>query len=192
MNTMASEAPDLLAAEAAAHSTEAAPKAAPRGAAAPAASGIQTAWTRLGPRERRLVAVVGGLLAALLLWAIAIRPAWTAVTDTSRRLPQLDAQLAEMQRLASESRELRGAPRLQPAQASAAIKAATEALGTAGKLTQAGERATLTLTNASGDQLQRWLVDARTNARARTIEAKLTRAAAGYSGTIVVQLPAAN
>ncbi len=162
----------------------------PRTAAA--TTGLQTAWRRLGARERSLVTWVGALLGALLLWALAVRPAWTAAQESVRRLPQLDAQLTEMQRLAVESRELRGVPRLQLQQASAALKTASDAMGAAGKLTLAGERGTLTLTNATGDQVQRWLVDARTTARARTIEAKLTRAAAGYSGTIVVALPAPN
>ena len=80
-------------------------------------------------------------------------------------------------------------PKIQPSQATAALKTATDTLGPVGKLSLAGDRATLTLSNANGDQLKRWLVDARTTARARTVEAKLSRSAAGYSGTVVVALP---
>jgi general secretion pathway protein M len=157
-----------------------------------AMSGVKGTWSRLGARERQLVSIVGALVAALLLWLLAVRPAWTAANDASARLPTLDAQLKNMQRLAIESKELRTAPRLAAPQAIAALKAATDTLGAAGKLTQAGERATLTLTNATGEQIQRWMVDARTTARARTLEAKLTRSGTGYSGTIVVALPAPN
>jgi general secretion pathway protein M len=193
---MATDARDLPKDDAAGRGALDAAMSAPRGvdksAATAPASGPRSAWARLGSRERRMVTWVGALVAALLLWTVAIRPALTVTQETSRRLPQLDAQLTEMQRLAAESRELRGVPRLQPAQASAALKSSTDALGAAGKLTLAGERATLTLTNATGEQVQRWLVDARSAARARTIEAKLTRVAAGYSGTIVVALPATN
>ncbi len=188
---MATDALDPIA-----DAVDAAAKPASRGpsATAPAAplAGVSGAWAKLGARERRLVSIVGGLIALLLLWVLAVRPAWTVVGDSTSRLPSLDAQLKDMQRLAIESKELRGAPRLPTSQSAAALKTATNALGAAGKLTPAGERATLTLTNATGEQIQRWLVDARSNARARTIEAKLTRAGAGYSGTIVVALPAPN
>lgn len=189
---MATDALDALT-----DATDAAAKPGSRGATAPAASaqsmaGIKGVWARLGVRERKLVGIVGALVAALLLWVLAVRPAWTAANDAATRLPTLDAQLKTMQRLGVESRELRTAPRLPPAQSAAALKTATDTLGAAGRLTPAGERATLTLTNATGEQIQRWLVDARTNARARTLEAKLTRSAVGYSGTIVVALPAPN
>lgn len=146
-------------------------------------------WARLGHRERRLVTVGAIVLGTLLLWALAIRPAWNAMREAHTRLPALDTQLQDMQRLAVESKELRGAPKIQPSQATAALKTATDTLGPVGKLSLAGDRATLTLSNANGDQLKRWLVDARTTARARTVEAKLSRSAAGYSGTVVVALP---
>lgn len=189
---MATDALDALA-----EATDAAKPAARGSGGSPAAAsgafvGAKSAWAKLGSRERRLVSIVGTLVAALLLWLLAVRPAWTSANDAATRLPTLDAQLKNMQRLAVESKELRSAPRLAATQAAAALKTATDTLGAAGKLTPAGERATLTLTNATGEQIQRWLVDARTTARARTLEAKLTRSGTGYSGTIVVALPAPN
>lgn len=54
-----------------------------------------------------------------------------------------------------------------------------------------GERAVLTLNGASPAQLRDWLVQARTGARARPVQAQLTRNAQGYSGTIVLALGAA-
>ena len=104
-----------------------------------------------------------------------------------------DARRAAQEHAAPRGRKQRTSRCAAPCagQAAAALKTATDTLGATGKLTPAGERATLTLTNASGEQIKRWLVDARTTARARTIEAKLHRSGAGYSGTVVV-LPAAN
>lgn len=154
-----------------------------------ALSALRAWWTKLAPRERRVVAFGLGLLALALVWMLALRPALAVVRDTPARIAVLDEQLQQMQRMALEGKELRGAPRLPPAQAQAALKVATDALGATGRLTLAGDRATLSLTNASGDQLRRWLVDARTNARARAVEAKLTRGAAGYNGSVVVALP---
>ncbi|MFN7197987.1 MAG: type II secretion system protein M, partial [Hylemonella sp.] len=92
-------------------------------------------------------------------------------------------------REAAESRELRDAPRINLAQASTALQATTERLGDNGKLQVIGDRATLTLTNADGDQLRRWLAEARSGARARPVEANLTRGPQGHSGTLVVALP---
>ena len=52
-----------------------------------------------------------------------------------------------------------------------------------------GERAVLTLNGASTSQLRAWLAEVRSGARARPVEANLTRGAEGYSGTVVVALP---
>jgi len=54
------------------------------------------------------------------------------------------------------------------------------------------DRATLTLNGANGSQLRDWLVEARSSARARPLEANLTRGPQGYSGSIVVALPGAS
>ena len=42
------------------------------------------------------------------------------------------------------------------------------------------------------DQVRAWLGDVRTGARARAVEANLTRSDAGLSGTVVVALPSGN
>lgn len=146
-------------------------------------------WAAMAPRERLAVGLMGALIALALLYLVAIRPAWQVVRDAPTRIASLDAQLQHMQRLAVDSKELRGTPRMPPSQAAAALKSATDAMGTVGRLTVTGDRATLTLTNANGDQLRRWLIDARSAARARPVEATLSREPGGYSGSVVVALP---
>ena len=71
-------------------------------------------------------------------------------------------------------------------QAAAALRAATERLGEQGKLVLQAERAILTLNNAGTGALRDWLAEARSGARARPLEATLTRGGQGYSGTLVV------
>ena len=78
-----------------------------------------------------------------------------------------------------------------PAQSQAALKATTERLGDKGRLSLQGDRAVLTLTNASSGQLRDWLSEARSGARARPVEANLSRAPQGYSGSLIVALGAA-
>ena len=146
-------------------------------------------WRALGQRERRGLSIAAWVVGLFLLWALAIAPAWRTVRSAPQQLDQLDAQLQSMQRQANEARELRAIPALGATQAAAALKAASDELAGAGRLQLNGDRATLTLTNANGTQLREWLAEARSAARARPVEANLTRSPQGYSGSIVVALP---
>lgn len=145
-------------------------------------------WHKLAPRERMLVGGTALLLALLLLWMVAIRPAWRSLSELPGQLDAVELQLQQMQRLAAESRELRALPRVQNQQADEALRGATERLGSNARLSVAGDRATLTLSGVSGEALVAWLGEARSAARARPEEAKLSRGANGYSGTVVLSL----
>ncbi len=146
-------------------------------------------WRALGTRERRGIAIAAWVLGLFLLWVLAIAPAWRTARDAPAQLDRLDAQLQQMQRQANEARELRATPVLGTTQSAAALRAASDALGAAGRLQVVGDRATLTLSGINGTQLRDWLAEARSAARARPLEANLTRAPQGYSGSIVVALP---
>jgi general secretion pathway protein M len=150
---------------------------------------LRARWLALGARERQWLTIAGWIVGAALLWVIAIGPAWRSVSSAPARLDQLDAQLQQMQRMAGEARALRGAPAVGAVQSQAAVKGATDALGGVARLQLAGDRATVTFTNASGAQLREWLNEVRGAARARPVEASLTRGAQGYSGSVVLALP---
>ncbi len=150
---------------------------------------VQARWQALGARERRLLVWAGRLLAVALVWFVAVQPAWRTARAAPVRLDQLDSQLQQMQRLAGEARQLRGAPAVGAVQAQAAVKAACDALGGAARLQLGGDRATITFTNIGGPQLREWFDEVRTAARARPLEASLTRGTQGYSGTVVLALP---
>jgi general secretion pathway protein M len=145
-------------------------------------------WRALTPRDRRFVAVAATVIGLLLAWWIAVQPAWRTVRDAPALIDRLDAQLQQMQRLAAEGRELRGTPPVSPGQSASVLQAATARLGDRARLAIAGDRATLTLNGASSEQLRAWLSEARSGARARPLEAQLSRGTAGYSGTLVVAL----
>lgn len=146
-------------------------------------------WRQLALRERRLVTGMAVAIALLLVWTIAVRPAWRSLSELPGQLDAVELQLQQMQRLASESRELRALPRVQSAQAEAALRGATERLGANAKLSLVGDRATLSLNGVSGEALVAWLGEVRSAARARPEEAKLSRSPSGYSGTVVLSLP---
>ena len=145
-------------------------------------------WAALSGRDRRLLALAGAVLGLFITWTVAVQPALRTLQSAPAQREALDGQWQAMQRLAAETKDLRGAPPVNVEQSSAALRAATERLGDKGRLALQGERAVLTLQGASTSQLRDWLAEARSGARARPVEARLARAADGYSGTIVVAL----
>lgn len=144
------------------------------------------AWGRLAPRERRLVAAAGTLLLIAALWFAFLQPALRTLREAPPKIDRLDAQLQLMQSLATQSNGLRGATPVPQAQAVAALRSATETLQGKARLTLVGDRATLTLNGIDALSLQRWLTEARSAARARPVEAQLTRSGGGYDGSLVV------
>lgn len=145
-------------------------------------------WASLSARDRRLIALAGTVLGLFITWTLAVQPAWRTLQAAPAQRESLDAQWQAMQQLAAEAKGLRGAPPVSIDQSSAALQVATERLGDKGRLALQGERAVLTVQGASTSQLRDWLAEARSGARARPVEARLTRAAQGYSGTVVVAL----
>ena len=145
-------------------------------------------WAARSTRDRRLLGLAGTVLGLFITWSLAVQPAWRTLQVAPAQRDTLDGQWQAMQRLAAEAKDLRAAPPVNIEQSAAALRAATERLGDQGRLALQGERAVLTLQGASTSQLRDWLAEARSGARARPVEARLTRAAQGYSGTVVVAL----
>ena len=145
-------------------------------------------WAVRSARDRRLLGLAGTVLGLFITWSLAVQPAWRTLQVAPVQRDALDWQWQAMQRLAAEAKDLRAAPPVSIEQSSAALRAATERLGDHGRLAMQGERAVLTLQGVSTSQLRDWLAEARSGARARPVEARLTRAAQGYSGTVVVAL----
>ena len=147
-------------------------------------------WRGLGARERRSLAAAAVLVCLALLWMVALQPAWNIARDAPRRLAELDAQLQAMQAQAAETQALRSVAPLAAGQAAQALQAATGRLGARARLVLQGERAALTLEDVTPGELQAWLAEARAGARARAIEAQLTRGERGLGGTVIVALGA--
>jgi general secretion pathway protein M len=142
----------------------------------------------LAPRERRGLQLAGALVGVLVLWLLLVQPALRTLREVPAQIDRRDAQLQQMQRLAAEARDLRGAPTVSPDQAGATLKTATERLGERARLTLLGDRATVTLSGVEGPRLRSWLAEVRSGARARVIDVQLTHGAQGYQGTVVLVL----
>ncbi len=145
-------------------------------------------YAALAPRERVMVAVMGSAVAFLVVWLLLVRPAWNTLAQGPALRAQADLQLLDMQKLAAEAKALRAMPPVPQAQAEQVLKSATEALGGKAKLALAGDKATLSVTGASGEDIRQWLLQARGGARARPIEASLVRSGDGYNGTLIVSV----
>jgi general secretion pathway protein M len=170
------------------HTTPPAQGAATATSTGAAGQALQAWWKGLAVRERRMVAGAAAVLGAALLWSVAVAPALRTLNTAPARLDQLDAQLQTMQALAQEAAALRQLPPVNLAQSAEALKAASERLGDSAKLSVQGDRAVLTVSNLGTEALRAWLTEVRSGARARPVEANLSRGPQGYSGSIVLAL----
>ncbi len=143
-------------------------------------------WTSMAPRERRLVAAMLAVIAVFVLWTVAVQPAWRTLQRAPAQLDSLDADLQLMQRLAGEAIELRAATPIGAGQSTLALTAASDRLGAKARLSVQRDRAVLTLDGIGSDALRGWLLEVRSGARARVIEAQLARTPQGYVGTLTV------
>jgi general secretion pathway protein M len=151
---------------------------------------LRERWRRLAARDQRLALLALAALCALLVWSVAIQPAWRTLRDAPAQRDLLDLQLQEMRTLAAEVQQLRNAPALSAEQSATALRAASERLGARARLSLQGDRAVLTLNGVSSTQLREWLVEARAGARARPVEAQLSRGAQGFNGSLVLSFGA--
>lgn len=173
---------------------------------------LQTHWQALAPREQNLVLAAGGLVALALLWWVALAPALATLRAAPARHAALDTQLQRMHSLQAEAQQLQAAPRTTPGDTVGALRTAlTQRLGNTAQLNVVGDRATVTLKGAPADAVAQWLAQARSNARATPVEARLARSAPAaasnapapvtlgnggaplprWDGTVVLALPAA-
>lgn len=160
----------------------------PRPGAAAWRAPLARRWQGLGVRERRGLSFAAVVVGLALLWLVALQPAWLIVRESPRRLAELDAQLQAMQAQAAEAQALRSVAPPAAGQSAQALQAATERMGPRARLSLQGERAVLTLDGVAPGELQAWLAEARAGARARAVEARLTRGERGLGGTVVVAL----
>ena len=156
-------------------------------------SGLARKWTQLAPREQQLVAGAAGLVVAAIVWWLLLAPALGVVRSAEAQHRALDTQLQRMRGLQAQAVALQSQPRQTVDEASRQLEATVkDKFGTNARMTIAGERVTIALTGASPEALGQWLIQARTNARALPVEARLTRnAASRWDGTLVLALPAA-
>ena len=153
---------------------------------------LRSHWQALAPREQSLVRGAALLVAAALLWWLALAPALQTLRTAPARHAVLDAQLQTMRTLQDEAERLKGAPRADPDNAARALQTAvTDRLGTSARMNLLGDRATVTLKGAPAAALAPWLAQVRSNAKSVPQEVHLVRGnAAPVAAATVTGAPA--
>ena len=154
-----------------------------------AIASAQTRWAQVSPREQRLVRGALTLLALVLVWFVALRPALATLRSVQSQGPQLRAQLQDMLQLQAQAQVLQALPAAQTQDSKSLLEAALATLGATAQMSLTGDRATITLEGSSADALAQWLSQARLNARARPLELHLTQSQGLWKGRIVLQMP---
>ncbi len=182
---------------------------------------LQSQWRAIAPRERMLVRVASSVMVVAMLWWVAVAPALVTLQNAETQRRTLGAELQLMQNLQAQAKTLQAQPTLSRDDALRALETSVkQTLGASAQLSIAGDRATVSLRSTSPEALAQWLAQARVNARALPIEARLARATInpstpaptptptptpnpplspppsstspvlGWSGTLVLNLPA--
>lgn len=102
-------------------------------------------WAERAPRERSILLVAGVLLLAVVVYLIAIEPAWTGIARLERSLPQQRSNAAELEALLAEVKAMKA----RPAVATMSATDARSALE--GSLTRAGIKAARIVPLSDGD-----------------------------------------
>lgn len=155
---------------------------------------LKAGWSQLGTREKNLLRLSAALVLGALLWQFSLKPAIATLRSADAQASALNAQLQQMRAAQAQAQTLQKQPPLDFDAASRALSAATrQTLGASAQLSMVGERASVTLKDASPDALADWLIQARLNARSVPLEAQLVRGSAPagvtWSGTVMMALP---
>lgn len=150
-------------------------------------------WQAFNPREKTLVGSALALVAAALLWWVAVAPALGVIKTAQTQRAALEAQLQQMQNLQAQAKALQALPKIKSADAARALEALTrQNLGAAAQLSLSGNQATLSLTSVSAEALAQFLTQARLAANALPSQARLRRSTVkpqAWDGTLVLSLP---
>ena len=147
-------------------------------------------WDGMALRERRMLAGAGVVVVLAVLWLVGVAPAIKTLVAAPAQIATLDAQLQAMQKLAAQAKTLQSRPAVTREEALRTLESSLQQrLGSSAQLNVVGERVNVVLKGAAPDVLAQWLGQARVASRAVATQARLTRGAAGWDGTLVLELP---
>ena len=156
----------------------------------------QQRWLDMSGRERAGLSLALGLLALALVWSVGVAPAWRQWQQGQAQTQALQTQWQGLQALQAQVSALKGQSRVRPDDAARLLQASVATLGPNASLVVNGDMATVQIKGASAAALSTWLAQARTQAQALPVQARLSRMAAngttGTTGTLGAANPSGN
>jgi general secretion pathway protein M len=139
-------------------------------------------WRALANRERQMVVAAAAILLLALGYLVAFEPAWVGRQKLAKELPQLRAQLAQMDALSSEARRISGAGsnNESPASLRQAVEASVASAGLKPYMTQGnfqGDLIEVKFNAAPFAVLATWLAATVRETRVRVVDANVQREA---------------
>jgi general secretion pathway protein M len=149
-------------------------------------------WIGLARRERVGVIAASALVAAALLYLLALEPAWRSRARLASELPRLRAEVVELDALAAEAKTLKVRTRTpeSPAQTKAALtKLLAERRIAESAIRDDGERFVVSARRADAAAWLSWLQEASSELPLRVSAARMSRVAPGVVDAEVTLAP---
>ena len=148
------------------------------------------------PRERQLLSIALALLVIAFIWWTLVAPALQTYRASSAAHAKLDTDLAHMQAMANEAKQVRARSVVSAEQAQAWLGASIKKLGKA-TLQMQGSRVQVNFVGASPESIAMWLAEARSTVQLLPLQANWKRSAGAANtanvlldGSMVLELPA--
>lgn len=139
---------------------------------------ISEFWSAREPREKRLLTIAGVVIGIALVYSIGFEPAFEGRAKLREALPELRAQLAQMQAEAREARDLSTAAAGVPPSGDALHQALVDSLGAHGlqnvQVTALGDSMQIRAKNVSFGDWIGWVDDVRKQNKVQVSEANVT------------------
>ena len=140
-------------------------------------------WMDLSGRERLGLGLALLVLALALLWSLGVAPAWRQWQQGQAQTQTLQTQWQGMQALQAQASALSAQSRVRPEEAARLLQTSVTNLGPGAMVTVNGDLATVQIKGASAAAVSQWLAQARVQAQALPVQARLGRSASsGSSG----------
>ena len=140
--------------------------------------GWQQRWLDLSGRERAGLSLALGLLTLALVWSVGVEPAWRQWQQGQARTQALQTQWQGMQALQTQASALNAQSRVRPDEAVRLLQTSVATLGPGASLVVNGDLATVQIKAATAAAVSQWLTQARVQAQALPVQARLGRSTA--------------
>ena len=135
-------------------------------------------WMDLSGRERLGLGLALGVLALALLWSLGVAPAWRQWQQGQGQTQALQTQWQGMQTLQAQASAWRGQNRVRPEEAVRQLQSSLTTLGPGASMVVNGDLATVQIKAATAAAVSQWLTQARVQAQALPVQARLGRSTA--------------